>query len=270
MPDKSDLFPNGGQAVVLVMILFGIEYVLNGIMLVDMRNLLGLNTMQVWAMVTLLGNGCLFTVIMHVRHLRYGPLFHAANASPVATFTLLLLPVLSLVPALVLAMGVVGNVMTWLFPVSDADAAMFAEMADNSLASILVAAVLAPVLEEMLFRGLILRSFLRQYPRWYAIAGSAVIFGVAHMNVYQFAVASLLGLLLGWLYERSKSLIPCIALHAVYNGTLLWMDWSASFGKSAQDAAMASNTYGTGIGGWLLALLLAAGGWRILQRLLIK
>ena len=270
MPDKSDLFPNGGQAVVLVMILFGIEYVLNGVMLVDMRDLLGLSTTQVWAMVTLLGNGCLFTVIMHVRHLRYGPLFHAAKASPAATLTLLLLPVLSLVPALVLVMGVVGNVMVWLFPVSDADAAMFAEMGNNSLASILVATVLAPVLEEMLFRGLILRSFLRQYPRWYAIAGSAVLFGVAHLNVYQFAVASLLGLLLGWLYERSKSLIPCITLHAVYNGVLTWMDWSESFGKSASDAAIAGSTNGAGIAGWLFAGLLAAGGWRILQRLLAR
>lgn len=270
MPDKSDLFPNGGQAVVLVMILFGIEYVLTGVMMYDLRNWLGLSTTQIWAMVTLLGNGCLFTAIMHLRRLNYGPLFHAAKASPTATLSLLSLPVLSLVPALILMMGVVGDVMTWLFPVSDTDAAMFAEMGNNSLASILAATVLAPVLEEMLFRGLILRSFLRQYPRWYAIAGSAVIFGVAHMNVYQFAVASLLGLLLGWLYERSKSLIPCITLHAVYNGVLTWMDWNASFGKTATDAAMAGNTDGAGITGWLLALLLAAGGLRILQRLLVR
>lgn len=39
----------------------------------------------------------------------------------------------------------------------------------------------------------------------------ALEFSVAHMNDYQFAVASMIGVLLGWLYERTRSLIPCSA-----------------------------------------------------------
>jgi membrane protease YdiL (CAAX protease family) len=39
------------------------------------------------------------------------------------------------------------------------------------------------VLEEMLFRGIVLRSFLLLYPRGAAIAGSAILFGFAHLNI---------------------------------------------------------------------------------------
>ena len=87
---------------------------------------------------------------------------------------------------------------------------------------------LAPVLEEMLFRGVILRAFLHRYPKGAAISVSALYFGIAHLNVYQFALAFLLGLVLGWLFERSRSLLPCIALHAVYNSSVLLGESSAT------------------------------------------
>ena len=44
---------------------------------------------------------------------------------------------------------------------------------------------------------------------------SAAIFGLAHANVAQFVNALLLGLLLGWMYYRTKSLVPGILLHWV-------------------------------------------------------
>jgi membrane protease YdiL (CAAX protease family) len=69
----------------------------------------------------------------------------------------------------------------------------------------------------MLSRGVILRGFLEQYPRPLAICGSAVLFGAAHLNVYQFVLGVVMGVLLGWIYEKTRSLIPCIALHGVYN-----------------------------------------------------
>ena len=80
--------------------------------------------------------------------------------------------------------------------------------------------ILAPLAEEVVFRGAILRTLLGLMSKknhWVAIMISAAIFGLAHANVAQFVNALLLGLLLGWMYYRTKSLVPGILLHWVNN-----------------------------------------------------
>ncbi len=79
------------------------------------------------------------------------------------------------------------------------------------------AVLLAPVLEEVLLRGVIADGFLKRYSPTKAIVWSAVLFGVMHLNPVQTVGATILGLALGWLYYRTKSLWPCIFLHFVNN-----------------------------------------------------
>lgn len=80
--------------------------------------------------------------------------------------------------------------------------------------------ILAPLAEEIVFRGAILRKLLGIFDdrwHWVAIAVSAVIFGAVHGNWPQFVHAALLGLLLGWMYCRTGSILPGIMLHWVNN-----------------------------------------------------
>ncbi len=80
--------------------------------------------------------------------------------------------------------------------------------------------ILAPLAEEIVFRGAILRTLLDMVSKknhWVAIMISAAIFGVAHGNAAQFVNALLMGLLLGWMYYRTKSLVPGILMHWVNN-----------------------------------------------------
>ena len=80
--------------------------------------------------------------------------------------------------------------------------------------------VLAPLAEEIVFRGAILRTLLDMMSKknhWVAIMISAAIFGAVHGNAAQFVNALLMGLLLGWMYYRTKSLVPGILLHWVNN-----------------------------------------------------
>lgn len=78
--------------------------------------------------------------------------------------------------------------------------------------------LLAPVCEELVFRGAVLRALLRWTPRhWVAIAFSAVFFALIHANPAQMPHAFLIGLLLGWLYYRTDSVIPGIVYHWVNN-----------------------------------------------------
>ena len=78
--------------------------------------------------------------------------------------------------------------------------------------------LLAPLAEELVFRGAILRSLLQWTSRpWIAIALSALFFAAAHMNPAQLPHAFLIGLLLGWLYYRTNSIIPGMVYHWVNN-----------------------------------------------------
>jgi uncharacterized protein len=103
----------------------------------------------------------------------------------------------------------------------------------------------------MLFRGIILRGFLALYPRWQAILGSAILFGAAHLNLYQFFVALVIGSLAGWLFERSRSLLPGIALHAAYNSSLTLI-------TAAQGAVDAGPEGDPSASSWALAVAAAA------------
>ncbi|QKG58965.1 CPBP family intramembrane metalloprotease [Hymenobacter sp. BRD128] len=125
-------------------------------------------------------------------------------------------------------------------------------MAHYPVLSLFFGCLLAPVLEEILFRGLLLRGLLRNYSPVVAIGQSALLFGVFHLNPAQSLFALLMGLMLGWLYYRTQSLALCIALHALnnllsfssmmYNGTAL--------NEAAQHRILSSNSF-------LLTLLVA-------------
>jgi membrane protease YdiL (CAAX protease family) len=222
---KSAAFPSVAQAALLFVALFLCEFVI-GAALRDANGWLELNTMQIGVLAAVLGNGCVFAVVMHAQKLTYRELFHQSPASAGAMLMLVVPPVLLLVPALLLTITSMLNLLMRVVPLSAWEESMFSRMADGSIAAVLAVCVLAPLLEEMLFRGIVLRGFLQRYPRWQAIFMSALFFGAAHMNIYQFVVGFVMGTVLAWLYERTRSLIPCIALHAAYNiTTLLLAEW---------------------------------------------
>lgn len=83
--------------------------------------------------------------------------------------------------------------------------------------------ILVPIAEEVVFRGAILRTLLQLFARrsaWIAIVVSALLFGLAHGNMAQFPHAFLMGLLLGWMFVRTGSIVPGIVLHWVNNSTI--------------------------------------------------
>ena len=78
--------------------------------------------------------------------------------------------------------------------------------------------LLAPVCEELVFRGAVLRVLLRWASRhWTAIAVSALFFALVHANPAQMPHAFIVGLLLGWLYYRTGSVVPGIVYHWINN-----------------------------------------------------
>lgn len=82
-----------------------------------------------------------------------------------------------------------------------------------------VVCLLAPIAEELVFRGAVLRTLLEWKPahRWLMITFSALLFAAAHLNPAQLLHPILIGLLLGWMYERTRSVLPGIVYHWANN-----------------------------------------------------
>lgn len=82
--------------------------------------------------------------------------------------------------------------------------------------------LMAPVLEEILFRGLILGTLKKEMHPWIAIIVSALGFGIAHGTAISFIYATGIGLLMGWLFVKFDSVLPSIIFHMAYNCTLAY------------------------------------------------
>ena len=83
--------------------------------------------------------------------------------------------------------------------------------------SFVLVVVIAPLTEELLFRGFILRGFLSHYTMRKAVLASAILFGIFHLNPWQFLGAAIMGVLFAWLFVRTRSLLPCFFGHALNN-----------------------------------------------------
>jgi len=81
----------------------------------------------------------------------------------------------------------------------------------------LLLAVGAPVVEELFFRGMLLRSLARRFGSPAAIVASSAVFGLAHFEALQLPALMLFGLVLGLLAHRSGRLGPGIVAHATFN-----------------------------------------------------
>lgn len=82
-----------------------------------------------------------------------------------------------------------------------------------------VTAILAPILEEFVFRGFLLTSLTKFLPVPAAVFFSSVSFGLAHFSVKDLPELTVLGTLLGLSYIRTRNLLTPIVIHGLWNGT---------------------------------------------------
>lgn len=98
---------------------------------------------------------------------------------------------------------------------------LFSRLFDSDLGvwgGILRIVIIAPIVEELIFRGVIMSGFSRIYHPVFAIFFSALLFALFHLNPWQFPAAFALGLILGWIRIRTGSVLACMAGHAIHNG----------------------------------------------------
>ena len=94
------------------------------------------------------------------------------------------------------------------------------EHAAAYIANGIVVAVVAPIVEELTFRGLGY-SLLARYGRWTAIIGTGVAFGLAHGLVNAFPFLAAFGIGLAYLRSRVDSVYPGMIVHGLFNAIAL-------------------------------------------------
>jgi len=215
-------FPDVWHALLILALLIGIEILISaGFRDAGVR--FGRGDPKYMGLITVFGCGIVFSLVLSYKSLTYAQLFHPSLNPVTATIKPLLLPLLLTTAGSVILATEVNNILVHTFPMSQSELEMFIEMVSGGAISVITLCVIAPFVEEMLFRGLFLRGFLFNYSPARSIVLASLLFGLAHLNVYQFVVASILGLLSGWLYVATRSLWPAILEHAIYNaGVMLY------------------------------------------------
>jgi membrane protease YdiL (CAAX protease family) len=88
---------------------------------------------------------------------------------------------------------------------------------------VLFVSIIGPAGEELIFRGFFQNALRRYVPAPAAVIGSGLLFALLHLNVYSMLPIFCLGVFLGYVFEKTRSLIAPIALHALHNSLILAM-----------------------------------------------
>lgn len=168
---------------------------------------------------------------------------------------------------LVLITGIVIEPVLNLFPESFLD--LLNQMGANGGWSVLMLAILAPVMEEVLFRGILLESVREKYSSGRAIVVSALMFGVIHVIPQQVVNAFVIGLILGFIYVRTDSLWPVIIIHALNNAmAYVIMQWSDGANITVRSFIENDTIYAV-VYGMSLAVFIVSGYmvWRSIEKI---
>lgn len=169
----------------------------------------------VYVLTTIAGLGLLVLWIERKYIINFKSMISVRNISAI-----LFVPMVLSILGLHILLCEADNFIIRVFPMNDFWIKALNSAIGNGFAAwkgILAVAVTAPIVEEIIFRGMILKGFLKHYSVRRSIILSALLFGLIHMNPWQFVTAFAAGIILGWWYVKTDSIITTIFGHALNN-----------------------------------------------------
>jgi uncharacterized protein len=128
-------------------------------------------------------------------------------------------------PGAVILVSEFNNLLVHILPLPDWLARLFRELTEQTgqhfWGGVFLLVLVAPITEEVMFRGLILRGFLQRFSPARAFVLSAILFGATHLNPWQFVTGLVMGVIFAWWYARTRSLIPSLLGHALGNAAVV-------------------------------------------------
>jgi hypothetical protein len=118
---------------------------------------------------------------------------------------------------LTMAVIVIIEPLTTIIPMPEMFKEILSSMFSKTFPAFITAVIAAPILEELIFRGIILEGLLRNYNPLKAIIITNVLFGVAHLNPWQFIGAFFMGIFISWIYLKTRNLLLPVFIHLLNN-----------------------------------------------------
>ncbi len=139
-----------------------------------------------------------------------------------------------IVPLLLMGVGlnIVLNQIFYMIPfpekwIVDYENSVMPMNPDNCVFTMIFTVIVAPIVEEVVFRALAYTKLKRAMPTVVAAVLLSVVFGLMHGSLMQMVTIPFLGLVLVWVLERTKSLFAAILYHSVFNATAMWLTLNA-------------------------------------------
>lgn len=206
------LFVGVQVAVMLPLIVSIMTETLTGQSMVDeaaVRAVLNADTVTL----TLISGLVTLAIVLAFYLIRRKKLSEALMLCPVPAPTLL--TAASLTPGLyfVVSLALILLPEAWTEGYAEASAGI----GSGTLVGLISVAVVAPIVEEFIFRGLVMNRLSRVMPGWLAVVLSAAVFGMCHGNLVWFCYAFALGAVFGFIDLRAGSIWPSILSHVLFN-----------------------------------------------------
>ncbi len=221
--------PGAGMVMGLLVLLFGVFLVLDGL-----ASVLGQHGLELPASVVLLtqmicGWSLIFYLASRSSDLPLREKYVLKPSHPRCVFA-----------AAAIGLGLsltVLSLVTWIPTPAPETAVRLSEQLRATSQVPLMAAMLvvAPIAEEVFFRGWVLRGWRTRYGVRRAVLGTAFLFGFVHFLSWQIIVAFPLGLLLGWVVIKTGSVIPAVLGHIGANAAPRLIDPILYIGSYSED-----------------------------------
>ncbi len=113
----------------------------------------------------------------------------------------------------------IENVLNFILPMPEFLVTLFDNLMSqkNIIYSFIYISIIAPLFEEILFRGFIFKGFLRNFSPTKSILASSFLFGFVHLNPWQFTTAFLIGIFFAWIMLKTNSLLLPLLGHFLNN-----------------------------------------------------
>ncbi len=159
----------------------------------------------------LLAMGVPFLIVHSIRRKRTGIKKYDFSLSSIKIMALVS------ISAIAIQAGIISPIVSAL-PMPESIQKLFIEFAkQNGVFSFISVVIAAPILEELIFRGIILNGLLKRYSPVKSIILSSILFGLVHLNPWQFIGALIIGVFSGWVYYKTKKLSLSILIHFANN-----------------------------------------------------
>ncbi len=169
-----------------------------------------------------LGVGSTLFILIYGFNKTKAPLF---DVFPVKFFNpLIVVPIITFLWAAHNLLEIPGAFLDKYIPAPDWFWEMFNKIFEGDFGwwgALMKVAIVAPIVEELIFRGLIFNGLRRNYTAFTAVFMSALLFALFHLNPWQFPATFVLGLLLGWIMLRTNNILLAILGHSINNFLVL-------------------------------------------------